>query len=85
MHCIVHVPDLARMWHCVLGAPAGDDGAVVAQLAGWSLDLSCTAMGVCIYRVARKQTGLCPSPRRLEDAVKRVCTAAHAVLVHLPE
>ena len=84
VHCLIHVADLARLWRCVLGAPSTTQAEVVGQLAGWSLDLSCTVMGVCIYRIARKQTAPGASPRELESAVHRLCQGVHAVLAELP-
>ena len=95
MHCLVHVADLARLWRCVLGPCSSTHADVVEQLVGWSLGLSCTVMGVCIYRFARKQTApstaprqleQAPStaPRQLEQAVHRLCAGVHAVLAELP-
>ena len=83
VHCLIHVADLARLWACVLGPCDTILAQVVAELAGWSLDLSCTVMGVCIYRVARKQTAPGAAPRELEKAVHRLCAEVHAVLAEL--
>jgi len=84
VHCLVHVADLARLSRCVLGPCSGTHADVVEQLVGWSLDLSCTVMGVCIYRFARKQTAPSTAPRQLEQAVHRLCAGVHAVLAELP-
>ena len=84
VHCLIHVANLARLWRCILGAPSTAYAEVVEQLAGWSLDLSCTIMGVCIYRVARKQTVPSAAPRELEQAVHWLCAEVHAVLAELP-
>ena len=84
VHCLVHVADLARLWRCVLGPCSSTHADVVEQLVGWSLDLSCTVMGVCIYRFARKQTAPSTAPRQLEQAVHRLCAGVHAVLAELP-
>ena len=84
VHCLIHIADLARLWRCVLGTCNGTHAEVVEQLAGWSLDLSCTVMGVCIYRFARKQSTPSAAPRELEQAVHRLCAGVHAVLAGLP-
>ena len=84
VHCIIHVADLSRLWRCVLGVCSTTQDAVVAELTGWSLDLSCTVMGVCIYRVARKQTAPSAAPRMLEMALHRLCAGVHTVLAELP-
>lgn len=84
VHCLIRVADLARLWRCVLGPCDATQAEVVQQLAGWSLDLSCTVMGVCIYRVARKKTSASARSRELEQAVHRLCAGVHAVLAELP-
>lgn len=84
VHCLIHVADLARLWRCVLGRCSTAHAEVLAELTGWSLDLSCTVMGVCIYRVARKQTAPSAAPRKLEQAVHWLCAGVHRVLAELP-
>jgi hypothetical protein len=84
VHCLIHILDLARLWSCVPGLCDSTHTKVVEQLAGWSLDLTCTVMGVCIYRFARKQTAPSSAPRELEQAVHRLCAGVHAMLAELP-
>lgn len=84
VHCIVEVDDIHRLALCL----PGDSGAYCEQVAqglrALRMFVSCTGMGVCIFRIARKEEAACLTPDRVESSVQRVTSALHALLCEFP-
>lgn len=85
VHCIVEVEDMSKLLGCDVLASAGSEDHVSHALANLSLFLSCTGLGVCIYRVARREfhTELCPIA--LERHVMQLAHALHELICTFPE
>ena len=85
VHCIVEVEDMSRLLACGVVPGVHADEHESRALGNLSLFLSCTGLGVCIYRVARRQNHADACPIALERHVMQQARALHALICTFPE
>jgi len=85
VHCMVEVEDMSRLLACGVVPDVRADEHESRALGNLSLFLSCTGLGVCIYRVARRQYHADACPIALERRVMQQAQALHALICTFPE